>query len=197
VKILTSIEARRALARRPSAHTGLTGTAGEYFVAAELSQRGWLATVTIKNAPGTDVLAQEPTTGAMVAIQTKTASFGNPFQLTKKCEAPASVLNEWYVLVKLHGLAIRPTFFVVPRNIIAGVTYAQHQEWLARPGRAGKPHNDNDRRVLLAKHFADYEDRWDLLEHPANEAPLLLGQWYCECVENFGLPQGHPGWPDA
>ena len=35
-------------ARRP--HTGLTGAAGEYYVAAELSRRGWLATVTIKNA---------------------------------------------------------------------------------------------------------------------------------------------------
>jgi len=34
----------------------LTGAAGEYYVAAELSCLGWLATVTIKNAPGTDVL---------------------------------------------------------------------------------------------------------------------------------------------
>ena len=40
-------------ATRPSRTTGLTGAAGEYYVAAELSRRGWLATVTIKNAPGT------------------------------------------------------------------------------------------------------------------------------------------------
>ena len=181
----------------PPRSTGLTGTAGEYFVAAELSQRGWLATVTIKNAPGTDVLAQEPTTGTIIAIQTKTASEGNQFLLNKKCEVPTSALSDWYILVKLHKLGIRPTFYIVPRNIIAGAAYAQHREWLARPDRTGKPHNDNDRRMLLAKHFSDYEDRWELLNSPTTEAPLLLGQWYRECVENFGLPQGHPGWPET
>jgi hypothetical protein len=36
--------------------TGLTGAAGEYHVAAQLSQRGWLATITKKNSPGTDEL---------------------------------------------------------------------------------------------------------------------------------------------
>jgi hypothetical protein len=39
--------------------TGLTGAAGEYYTVAELSRRGWLATVAIKNSPGTDVLAQK------------------------------------------------------------------------------------------------------------------------------------------
>ena len=54
----------------PSA-TGLTGAAGEYYVAAELSRRSWLATVTIKNSPGTDVLAQRLDRRRLVAIQTK------------------------------------------------------------------------------------------------------------------------------
>jgi integrase len=52
---------------RPIAKTGLTGAAGEYYVAAELSLRDWLATVTIKNAPGTDVLAQKVGTGVTVS----------------------------------------------------------------------------------------------------------------------------------
>jgi hypothetical protein len=54
--------------------TGLIGTAGEYSVAAELSPRRWLATVTIKNAPGVDVLAMRTKSRRSVAIQTKTAS---------------------------------------------------------------------------------------------------------------------------
>ncbi|HSI36145.1 MAG TPA: hypothetical protein VK986_21355, partial [Tepidisphaeraceae bacterium] len=49
--------------------TGLTGAAGEYHVAAELSRRGRLATVTIKNSPGTDVLAQRRDRSAMVAAE--------------------------------------------------------------------------------------------------------------------------------
>jgi hypothetical protein len=194
---MSAVEIKEVMDRRPIASTGLTGTAGEYFVAAELSLRGWLATVTIKNAPGTDVLAQKRTTGVVVAIQTKTASFGNPFQLSKNCETPTTVQNEWYVLVKLHEPKTRPSFYIVPRNIVAGAVYAQHQEWLSRPGRGGKPHNDNPRRILQPKWFAGYEDRWDLLGEPADQAPLLIDPWYTECVERFGLPSEHPGWPPS
>src|SRR3954463_4169931 len=99
--------------------TGLTGAAGEYYVAAELSLRGWLATPTIKNAPGTDVLAQFREKGILVAIQTKTASFGDQFALNKNIESVSTATNEWVVLVKLHELGTRPTFYVVPRNIVA------------------------------------------------------------------------------
>lgn len=173
----------------------MTGAAGEYFVAAELSLRAWLATVTIKNAPGTDILAQRPATGSIVAIQTKTASFGNKFQLGKKDELPSRADNEWYVLVKLHEQRTRPTFYVVPRNVIAGATFAQHREWLSKPRRDGRPRNDGTQRVMIPSEFAGYEDRWDLLEHPANAAPLLIGAWYEKCVRDFGLPPGHPGWP--
>ena len=35
----------------------ITGVAGEYFVAAELSRRGWIAAMTIKNTPNIDVIA--------------------------------------------------------------------------------------------------------------------------------------------
>jgi hypothetical protein len=38
-RTLTQAEARSLLAQRPLARTGLTGAAGEYFVAAELSLR--------------------------------------------------------------------------------------------------------------------------------------------------------------
>ncbi len=51
--------------------TGPIGAAGEYHVAVQLSQRNWLATITIKNSPGTDVLAQHVETGVVVAIQTR------------------------------------------------------------------------------------------------------------------------------
>ena len=187
-------EATVLAAGRPS---GLTGAAGEYFVAAELSLRGWLATVTIKNAPGTDVLAKSLRSGAVVAIQTKTASLGNQFWLSSKCEVPAMSQNEWYVLVKLHKERTRPSFFVVPTNVVAGAVYAQHREWLSRPGREGKPRKDTNMRVMPAKHFLGYEDRWDLLEKPADEAPLLIAEWYSECVRDFGLPPGHPGWPSV
>jgi hypothetical protein len=59
----------------------LTGAAGEYFVAAELSRRGWAASVTPKGVERTDVLAQHVDTGAVVALQVKTTTTGTSFTL--------------------------------------------------------------------------------------------------------------------
>ena len=80
---LAAVADARPVERLP---TGLTAAAGKYYVAAELSLRGWLATVTIRKAPATNVLARDPATDWVVAIQTKTASFGNRFRLGPKDE---------------------------------------------------------------------------------------------------------------
>jgi len=37
----------------------LTGVAGAYYVAAELSRRGIVATMTLRNTPGVDILASD------------------------------------------------------------------------------------------------------------------------------------------
>src|SRR5512134_932015 len=99
--------------------TGLTGAAGEYYVAAELSRRGWLATVTIKNAPGTDVLAQHLSTKRTVAIQTKTSAGGRSFRLQAKDAHTFPDDEGWVVLVGLAALTERPSFFVIPRCHLA------------------------------------------------------------------------------
>lgn len=177
--------------------TGLTGAAGEYYVAAELSLRGWLATPTIKNAPGTDVLAQYREKGILVAIQTKTASMGNQFMLNEGIERPSSASNEWIVLVKLGKLGTQPRFFVVPHDHVAAASYAQHQRWLKTPGKNGQKHNDTSRRMLYANQFLNYEDRWDLLFQPTSDVPNLLGADYAECIADWGVPSDHPGMPPS
>jgi hypothetical protein len=53
--------------------TVITGAAGEYFAAAELSARGWVATISVRGATATDVLAQHAASGRLIAVQTKTA----------------------------------------------------------------------------------------------------------------------------
>jgi hypothetical protein len=176
--------------------TGLTGAAGEYYVAAELSLRGWLATVTIKNAPDTDVLARNLASGRLVAIQTKTASVGNKFTLGLKDEVPTETENEWYVLVSLQGLDVRPAFFVIPRNHVAAALYADHHAWLARPARSGAPHVDNPRRTMPLSDIEGYRERWELLSESTATAPLLLGPRHPERMREIGLPPGLPGLKD-
>jgi hypothetical protein len=50
----------------------LTGVAGEYFVAAELSRRGYVATLTLRNTRGIDILAANADATKSVGIQVKT-----------------------------------------------------------------------------------------------------------------------------
>jgi len=55
---------------------GLCGIAGEYFVAAELSRRGYLASITLRNSRGVDILATNRDATKSVAIQVKTNQRG-------------------------------------------------------------------------------------------------------------------------
>jgi hypothetical protein len=51
----------------------MVGNAGAYFVAAELSQRGYIATVTSRNTDNLDVLASSPDGLKTVGIQVKSS----------------------------------------------------------------------------------------------------------------------------
>jgi len=48
---------------------GITGIAGEYYVAAELSRRGFMASITLRNNDSVDILACEPNGFKTFAIQ--------------------------------------------------------------------------------------------------------------------------------
>jgi hypothetical protein len=171
--------------------TGMTGAAGEYYVAAELSRRGWLATVTIKNSPGTDVLAQRLETALTVAIQTKTASPGSMFRLSEKDERPARTPHEWYVLVRLKGELERPDFFVVPRDFVSAFLFVGHRTWLAEPGKKG-PHRDTKQRNMDGEWISDFKERWELLDLRTEDVTSTHDQWVLKMAGQFGLPEEHP-----
>ena len=174
-------------------HTGLIGAAGEYHVAAQLSVRGWLATVTIKNSPGTDVLAQHHETGRLVAIQTKTISLSKDrLVLGLKDERPDPEHREWYVLVAMKQVDERPDFYVLPRNHVAALLWVSHRTWLAKPGRGGAQHRDNRIRNVLPSEVQSYRERWDALLEPPCAMPYALPEWFTDRVREFGLPPGHP-----
>jgi hypothetical protein len=168
---------------------GLAGTAGEYLVAAQLSLRGWLATVTLKNAPGTDVLAQHQDTGVICAIQTKTMTASKDFRLTTKDERPARG-NEWFVLVDLKGTYGDETeYFVLPRSLASAIVYCGHRHWLQTPGRKGQAHNDNTLRAISPSGVDAYRDRWDLLLGPARDAASLISDGDRWTIAKYGRPE--------
>jgi len=59
------------MTQRSRLSTGLSGVAGEYFVAAELSRRGYVASLTLRNTRGIDILASNTDATRSVGIQVK------------------------------------------------------------------------------------------------------------------------------
>ena len=66
--------------------TILVGVSGEYFVAAELSRRGYIASITLRNTKGIDIVASSENGDKTVNIQVKTKSKGKWWLLSKKAE---------------------------------------------------------------------------------------------------------------
>ena len=140
----------------------LVGVSGEYFVAAELSRRGYIASVTLRNTRGIDILATNADATRSVGIQVKTnRGKKKDWMLNQKAEGYQSK-TLFYVFVNLNGSNQRPDYHVVPSKVVAGYVTRTHQEWLAQPNRAGKPHRDTDMR-LFKDSANEYWDRWDLL----------------------------------
>jgi len=141
----------------------LSGISGEYFVAAELSRRGFITTLTLKNTKGVDILASDEEAIRTVAIQVKTTNkTKNEWMLSEKSESFVSA-NHFYIFVRLKNLGESPTYHIVPSGEVAEDIKASHQKWLDTPAKDGKPHNASSMRI-----FRDieekYKDRWDLLK---------------------------------
>lgn len=170
------------------------GAAGEFYVAAQLAEHGWDASLTIGNTPRTDLIAQHHLHQTLIAVQSKATTGNQTFLLSQGCESPSpSARNEWFILVALRGPSTRPDFFVVPRNVVAAYVYVGHQAWLTAPAKNGKPHKPNSMRNLEQRAAKYYQERWDLLERPSDLVPYWLPDWVFHWGSQTGLPPGHPG----
>lgn len=145
----------------------ITGVAGEYFVVAELSRRGWIAALTLKNTPNIDVIATTPDGLRSINIQVKTRSIKNRqgWILNKKIETLVPSKNSYIAFVDLKGLEERPDFYLIPRNPFSRWIAQRHSHWLATPGRSGRVHVDNPIRGFdksQFKHFEKYHNNWNI-----------------------------------
>ena len=142
--------------------TTLTGVAGEYLVAGELSRRGWIASITLRNTKGVDILVtSEDDLSRSVGIQVKTNRSSKPQWLLNKKAEEVSNPAVFYALVRLMDGGV-PQYHIVPSTVMAKYISQGHREWLVTPGRGGRPHKDTPMRQF--KDPADeFLNRWDLL----------------------------------
>jgi hypothetical protein len=139
----------------------LTGVTGEYYVAAELSRRGYIASITLRNTRGVDILCSNGDASKSVGIQVKTKTGkGRDWILNAKGEnyhAPTL----FYVFVNITEGGTDYT--IVPSKVVAAQITESHSNWLATPSRKGAAHKDSSMRVFRDPK-EEYLGRWNLLE---------------------------------
>ena len=137
------------------------GIAGEYLVAGELNKKGIIASLTLKNTRGIDILASNSDASKSVGIQVKTT-------IHPRALYPQWMLNEkaddyysdtlFYIFVLLKEGRERHDFYIVPSKIVANHTKFSHRAWLKKM---------RDNSFSRIRKFSDKDkkflERWDLL----------------------------------
>lgn len=143
--------------------SGLTGIAGEYLVAGELSRRGFVASITLRNTRGIDIVATNKDASKSVGIQVKASSDSRKSWILNKKGEDYYSDTLFYVFVNLKNINERSDFFIVPSKVVADFIKHGHAEWLKTPSKKGDPHRDTTMRQFSDKESA-YLERWDLLD---------------------------------
>jgi hypothetical protein len=140
---------------------GLSGAAGEFFVAAELSRQGYLATLTTKNAEGIDILAAKPNSGRALKIQVKTTQDDKPHWVLRESDEQERGPDFYYVFVCLGTDGTHPDFYIVPGNVVARAVATSHRDWLKGTARDGSPHRDSNMRGYGSPECDGYNNKWE------------------------------------
>lgn len=151
----------------PERTSALTAAAGEYYVAFQLSARGYCVGIPRANTPAVDLLVANQTGTKTLAIQVKTSSWAR----RDRKRDPSKSHWEWdvgeravtlrgdnlfYAFVDLRGdSGERPEVFFVPSNVVAdemqGPDWTRYMFWIYDTD-AGK-----------------YRERWEIIERILSE----------------------------
>jgi hypothetical protein len=150
------------MARSEKLSSRLSGISGEYFVAAELSLRGFMASITLRNNDSIDIHASKHSNNKIFAIQVKTNQYGKRnWMMNEKAESNYKD-NFFYVFVSLKGVTERPEYFIVPSIKVAEFIKSNYAYWIATPGRKGQLHNGGSMRKFIDNN-GEYIEKWELL----------------------------------
>jgi hypothetical protein len=142
--------------------SGQVGVAGEYLAAGELSLRGIVSSVTLRNSRGIDIICSNPDATKSLTVQVKTSSSDKEkWIVTKKSEDFYSD-NHFYIFVRIISLTERPGYHIVPSKIVAETIRTGHKNWLN-----GKKKDGSARKDSSIRNFTDpdhlFQDKWEII----------------------------------
>ena len=143
--------------------SNLVGVAGEYLVAGELTLRGYIAAITLRNSRGIDIIASNADGSKSISIQVKTNSDGGKNWILNKKSEDYFSKDHYYVFVALGNINERPCFHIVPSKVVANYTKTSHANWLKGKKRDGTKRNDSTMRKF-SDHENKYKEAWHLIK---------------------------------
>lgn len=178
----------------------MTKSAGEHWVCSVLARLNWGAALTRDGLERTDILAvQAYGERRAVEIQVKSARANGTktnWPINEKAQQVAVSDREWFAFVALPSdLREAPRTFIVPRDHVSAGAWIIHENWRTDPAVPPGSRNAPVKQArLFIEAWAGYEDRWDLLNAPSTQAPVLLPDHAHDLAlqERVGLPTGHP-----
>lgn len=154
------------------------GLAGEYYVLAQLSQRGFVGALTMGHTKGIDILVSDSAYNTLYRIEVKTtlksihreSLFGKTaFYSWAMSEKHESIADDrlFYCFVHLGNESELPKFFLVPSKEVARYVKWQHQFWL--DSRENKVQSTTMRRFRIPVDDPNgYFMNWNALK-PSNK----------------------------
>jgi hypothetical protein len=161
-----------------------TAMAGEFYVLAQLFQKGYIGSLTYGNAKSVDILVsaksgkmfklEVKTTGSDCAVGSVKSQFDRNYEWTMS-EGHEDIIDEnlYYCFVILKGYDELPKFFFVSNQQVAQYMKDEYRHWLKIRKKEFKSHNRAFRLALNPESSKlrglpfipakDHEGRWDIL----------------------------------
>ena len=151
------------------------GLAGEYYVLAQLTARGLIATLTLGNTKGIDILVTNQEINKLFKVEVKTTIHSTSreklfhknketyhWPMSKKHEAIKDD-NLIYCFVLIKNADKMPKFFLVPSKEVARYVKWEHKHWLE--SRSNKVQETDMRRFRIEiDDPKGYCNNWDLFK---------------------------------
>lgn len=174
----------------------------EHWACSELARRGWAPALTRDDMARTDILAVStllpgrPTIQVQVKSATKSTKRNRvSWHLGKSTSALDESDSAWFVLVVVPEIPAPLYGFVIPRDHVAAATYLNHQSVFTGAGRTpDHPDVELDRMRISETVFEAYQDRWDLLDSPTSEVPIMLPKPLLELIDDQRIRSPERPW---
>jgi hypothetical protein len=146
----------------PARTTAMTAAAGEFYVAYELSARGYIVAIPRANVPSLDLLVSDMSGRRSVSIQVKTSSGARrtfkrqpenerwEFDVGEKARFSCGE-NLFYAFVDLRWREAAPEVFIVPSKAVVeafndGIDHKRYMMW------------------ITSREIGKFRERWDIIE---------------------------------